>query len=63
MSFVLRTKLHQKVAAAVFIFFMGVMIAATIIAYGRTSGVTSLDMTKIQKLRYLHQETLKSKKP
>ncbi len=42
----------QFVSAAVFVFFMSIMIYAAYIAFERKSGMTQLDVTKIQKLRY-----------
>ena len=42
----------QYVSAGVFAFFFSIMVYVTYIAFTRHSGVTNLDMAKIQKIRY-----------
>lgn len=46
-------KLFQKAALSILIFFMSLMLFVTILAHTRRhSGVTGLDMGKIQQMRY-----------
>jgi len=51
LPFFIRIKLFQKVAIAIFLFFMGLMCLVFIVAMQRTSGSTGLDMSKVQQLR------------
>ena len=51
MSIFSRMKLFQKAAVAIFCFYMGLMIFVTIFAYTRRSGVTGMDMMKIQQMQ------------
>lgn len=52
MEFIRRLKLFQKMATAIFLFFMGLMLLVSIVAFTRRSGHTGLDMAKVQKMRY-----------
>lgn len=52
MSYFSKLKLFQHAAVAIFVFFMGMMVLVTIVAHARRSGVTGLDMGKVQLLRY-----------
>lgn len=52
MSYFSRIKLFQHAVIAIFVFFMGMMVLVTIVAHARRSGVTGLDMGKVQLLRY-----------
>ena len=51
LPFFIRIKFFQKVAIAIFLFFMGLMCLVFIVAMQRTSGSTGLDMSKVQQLR------------
>lgn len=48
------TKRHwfQTISWLLFFFFLSIMIVVAYIAFSRKSGVTSLNVAKIQKLRY-----------
>lgn len=48
-------RLFQKVATAVLIIFMGLMVLVTITAYIRTSGTTRQDMSEARFLRQSQQ--------
>jgi hypothetical protein len=52
MSYFSKIKLFQHTAVAIFVFFMGMMVLVTIVTHARRSGVTGLDMGKVQQLRY-----------
>lgn len=60
MSIFARMKLFQKVAIAIFAFFMGMMILVTVVAHTRRSGSTGMDMMKIH---LKHQEKIKTETP
>lgn len=51
MSFFSKIKFFQHSAVAIFIFFMGMMVLVTIVTHTRRSGVTGLDMGKVQLMR------------
>ncbi len=44
-------RIFPKVATAIFLTFMILMVIVTVTAYTRRSGQTGLDMAKIQELR------------
>lgn len=46
-----RKRLFQKAATGVLLLFLGIMVVVTFTAHFRKSGVTGLDMAKVQKLR------------
>lgn len=52
MGYFSKLKLFQHTAIAIFVFFMGMMVLVTIVSHSRRSGVTGLDMGKVQLLRY-----------
>lgn len=51
-------KLFQKVASAIFITFMGIMVIVTIYAFSRQSGFTRQDMAEAPLIRAKAVETL-----
>lgn len=46
-----RMKLFQKVAMAILIFFMGLMVFVTIVAHARRSGSLGIDITRVQQMQ------------
>jgi hypothetical protein len=55
-------KLFQKVAASIFLFFVGVMVFVGFKAYSRQSGSTGLDMGKVQMMRAEARQISKNKR-
>ncbi len=47
-----KMKLFQKVVIAIFCVFMSLMVFVVVIAYTHRSGITGLDMAKVQQMRY-----------
>ncbi len=59
-----KLRIFQKIASGILFLFLGILFAATALAYLRPSGFTGLDMSQIQKIRLeVKQQALAERAP